>query len=178
MEDGRLGLVDYGACSQIDHPTRETFAKLLISLASGNDEATLHHFTDFGVRSVDMNPKFLLPYALICYHRGFHPEDMKRVGIPDDVGVMELDLYMATIDTMERFPSHVATTQRMAMVLLGVAQSIGAGTISIASAWKPHAEAYLKSRGIKFNVGANPTRVRRMERVKRKELTRDNTSII
>ena len=43
--------------------------------------------------------------------------------------VMDLDQYLAKLDTLEKFPAHVVPVQRCVAVLLGVAQSIGAGSI-------------------------------------------------
>ena len=59
---------------------------------------------------------------------------------------MELDQYLAKLDTLEKFPAHVVPVQRCVAVLLGVAQSIGAGSISIAQMWEKPARDFLKKR--------------------------------
>ena len=86
MEDGRLGLIDYGACDMLDHDKREAFARLCVALADQDDPGTIKAFKDFGVSSEKNDDRFLLCYAMLCYHRGFHPDDMKRCGVPEDVG--------------------------------------------------------------------------------------------
>ena len=147
MEDGRLGLIDYGACDVLDHDKREAFARLCVALADKDDPGTIKAFKDFGVSSENNDDRFLLCYAMLCYHRGFHPDDMKRCGIPDDVGPLDLELYLNKFDHIQKMEGPVATTQRCVMVLLGLGQEIGASGVSIATMFRPTAVEYLKSRG-------------------------------
>ena len=147
MEDGRLGLIDYGACDMLDHDKREAFARLCVALADQDDPGTIKAFKDFGVSSEKNDDRFLLCYAMLCYHRGFHPDDMKRCGVPDDVGPLDLELYLQKFDHIQKMEGPVATTQRCVMVLLGLGQEIGASGASIATMFRPTAVEYLKLRG-------------------------------
>ena len=51
-----------------------------------------------------------------------------------------------TLCRLEKFPAHVVPVQRCVAVLLGVAQSIGAGSVSIAQMWEKPAREFLKKR--------------------------------
>eukprot|EP00946_MAST-07B_sp_MAST-7B-sp1_P000878 g878.t1 len=149
MDDGRLGLIDYGACDSLTHRQREAFAKLLIALADEDDDATITAFQEFGFRTKKSNRTYLLAYANMCYHRGLHPDDMARVGVDPDVPPMQVEMWLDKLDSAEKFEGHMATTQRCVWVLLGLARDIGAGSVSIARMWRPFAVEYLKSRGNK-----------------------------
>lgn len=148
MDDGRLGLIDYGACDSLTHAQRDAFARLCIALADGNDKETIQAFKDFGVSSEKDNEMFLLAYAMMCYHRGFNPDDMNRVGVPEEVGPMEIETYLNKFDHFHKMEGQLLTVQRCSMVLLGLALDMGAGSVSIAQMFKPTAEKYLVTRGL------------------------------
>ena len=82
MDDGRLGLIGYGATATLTHAQRTALAQLLIAISDQDDSATVQACKGFGLRSKRGDPAYLLPYALMCFHRGMHPEDMRGVGVP------------------------------------------------------------------------------------------------
>ena len=143
--DGKLGLVDYGACAELTHAQRRALARLIVAICDGDDDGVLDACSDFGFTSVKMDRVYMLAYAQICFHRGYNMADMRRVGVPSDVGMAQLDLWLAKRDTLERFEGSVAQVQRCIFVLLGLAQELGAGGVSIARMWRPHAKRYLAS---------------------------------
>ena len=95
--------------------------------------------------------RVLLAWAVLCFHRGFHPDDLERVGIPKEVGrvtvtthshhrhhtlttlstpsrqvgVMEIEQYLNSIDRLARMEGAIATTNRCAMVLMGLGREMG-----------------------------------------------------
>ena len=100
MPDRRLGLIDYGACAKMSAPDREAFAKLLVAIAEQDDDATVQAMKEFGVTSTKGDKQYLLTYALVMFHRGFHPEDMYgRCGVPEEITPLDLDQYLAGLDT-------------------------------------------------------------------------------
>lgn len=145
MPDGRLGLIDYGAAARITIPQRMALAKLLVAISDKDDDAIIKYCAEFGLRSKNLDRTFMLGYAFICFHRGFNPDDMLHAGIPPEVSILELDMFMNKLDKWEAFDGHVATMQRLMMVLLGMATDIGASGISMADLWKVPAQAFLDS---------------------------------
>ena len=76
MPDRRLGLIDYGACATMSEEHREGFAKLLVAIAEKDDDKTIEAMKEFGITSTKNDRKYLLTYALVMFHRGFHPDDV------------------------------------------------------------------------------------------------------
>lgn len=143
-EDGRIGLVDYGAACRLTEAERAAFADLIIALADGDDQGAVRAFAECGFKSEKMNPHFILAYATVCFHRGFHMEDLERLNLPTDPAVFDFE--MAKIDKFEKWPGHLVMLQRCAMVLQGLAAETGAGSVSISKLWRKQAEDYRKMR--------------------------------
>ena len=80
---------------------------------------------------------------LICFHRGYHMEDMYQLGVPRDVGMADLELWLAKRDKITKVPPHILPLQRCVMVLLGLAGELGASGTSIAALWREEAKRYL-----------------------------------
>ena len=91
---------------------------------------------------------FLLAYALICFHRGYNFEDMQRVGVPPEVGVGDLELWLNGRDEFTAFGTHLIPLQRCAMVLLGLAQGVGANGLSISECWEGAARREQRGGGL------------------------------
>ena len=53
------------------------------------------------------NRTLMLAYAMMCYHRGPHPDDMLRAGVPPEIGPMELEVYLNSLDTITNFPGDI-----------------------------------------------------------------------
>jgi aarF domain-containing kinase len=144
LDDGRLGLIDYGACDRLSLDQRKAFARLCVGLADKDDDKTVEAMKEFGFSSEKNDTRFLLAYAMLCYHRGFHPDDMAKCEIPPEIGPLDVELYLNKFDHINKLSGPMATTQRCAMVLLGLASSIGANGISIAEMFAPTARKFLK----------------------------------
>lgn len=60
LDDGRLGLIDYGQVKHISKEHRLNLARLIVSLAEGTREDIIRVLTqDMGVRTVNNNPYYL-----------------------------------------------------------------------------------------------------------------------
>ncbi|CAK9062084.1 unnamed protein product, partial [Durusdinium trenchii] len=149
MPDGKLGLIDYGACMRLTATQRTCIAKLLIAIADEDDEAVPPAFWACGFRSKNQDPRLALLLAHVFFNRGPYPYDMNRlepkVGMPVDIDIMTLDSYLrgGELDDIEDFPGHLVMLQRCAMVLSGLALELGAGRLSSAQMLKPQAELWL-----------------------------------
>ena len=73
----------------------------------------------------------------------YNLDDMQRIGVPKEVGVADLELWLNKRDVFTGVPGHILPLQRCVMVLLGMAQEIGANGVSVAQLWRPHAVKYL-----------------------------------
>jgi len=153
MPDGKLGLLDYGACMRLDEEQRTNIARMLIAVADEDDEAVAPHFWACGFKSKKQDPRLALLLAHVFFNRGPYPYDMNRlapkVGMPQDVDIMTLDGYIrgGKLDEIEEFPGHLVMLQRCAMVLSGIGMELGAGRLSSAQMLKPQAQLWLKRRG-------------------------------
>ena len=146
-DDGTLSLIDYGAACRLTVDQRIKFARLIKAICSDDDDDIVKAAIDFGFVTKRSNKTFILTYTLMCFHRGFHPDDFERCGIPPEVGVMEIENYLMKFDKWESCPGYVAMLQRCSQVLLGVAAETGSGSISVAHMWEEEATKYLESIG-------------------------------
>merc|ERR1712032_171322 len=71
-----------------------------------------------------MKDLYFLAFALLSYHRGFHDEDMRRIGIPEEIGLLEIDMYFNRLDKLQKMDGALVTTQRCCASLLGLAQEM------------------------------------------------------
>ena len=146
MPDGRLGLIDYGATAEMDKKNREALAKIIVAVKDSDEKSIITSMKDFGISSKKMNRIFMLGYANICFNRGYNMADMYAIGVPRDVGVADLEMYLNKLDELEECSKEVFQIQRCIMVLLGTQSMIGAGGVSIAERWNQQARDFLKKK--------------------------------
>jgi len=146
LEDGKLGLVDYGAAASLSVPQRRAFAQLIVALADDDDEAVLEACAcdDLGFASLRDDRTYVLARALMCFHRGQHLDDLQqRAGVPPEVGAEELHGWLQSRDSLVKFEPHLFQLQRCVLALLAIARQMGASNVSIAHMWRPHAARFL-----------------------------------
>lgn len=150
LQDGRLGLIDYGAVMRLTSEQRTNIAKLMVAIADEDDDAVPPAFWACGFKSKRSNPKLALLLAHVFFNRGPFPADMNRlapkVGMPQDVDIMTLDQYLrgGKLDDIEEFPGHLVLLQRCSMVLSGIGMELGAGRLSSAGMLKAQALKWLQ----------------------------------
>lgn len=150
MRDGRLGLIDYGACMRLTQQQRLSIARLFVAIANEDDDAVPPAFWQCGFKSKRMDRRLALLLAHVSFNRGPYPADMIRlagkVGLPKNPSVMDIEAYVrrGQIDEIVEFPGHLVLLQRCCMVLSGVAMELGAGRLSSAGMLKPQALKLLK----------------------------------
>src|SRR5690606_12566836 len=106
MDDGRLGLIDYGAGARMTIEQRRNFAHLLIAISEYHEDDIIYWMQKVGISSKKLDRVYMLAYGLLCFHRGYNEEDMRKVGIPKEIGVMDLDAYLNDLDKLEHFQKH------------------------------------------------------------------------
>jgi aarF domain-containing kinase len=145
MKDGKLGLVDYGACMRLTKEQRICIARLLVAVADNDDDAVPMAFWACGFKSKKQDSRLALLLAHMSFNRGPYPEDLKRlapiVGLPPEPTVMDLEAYVrgGKVDEIVSFPGHLVFLQRCCMVLSGIGMEMGAGRLSSAGMFKPQA---------------------------------------
>lgn len=150
MKDGRLGLLDYGACMRLNKEQRSSVARLFVAVAEEDDDAVPAAFWACGFTSKKMDPRLALLLAHVSFNRGPFPADMNRlapkVGLPPEPSVMDIEAYVrgGKVDEIESFPGHLVLLQRCCMVLSGIGMELGAGRLSSAGMFKPQALKLLK----------------------------------
>merc|ERR1719446_326215 len=153
MSDGKLGLIDYGACMRLSEEQRTNIAKLLVAIADEDDDAVPPAFHACGFKSKNNDWRLALLLAHVFFNRGPFPYDMNRlapkVGMPRDADIMTLDQYIrgGKLDEIEEFPGHLVMLQRCCMVLSGIGMELGAGRLSSAGMLKPQALKLLDEHG-------------------------------
>jgi len=152
MSDGKLGLIDYGACMRLSEEQRTNIAKLLVAIADEDDDAVPPAFHACGFKSKNNDWRLALLLAHVFFNRGPFPYDMNRlapkVGMPRDADILTLDQYIrgSKLDEIEEFPGHLVMLQRCCMVLSGLGMQLGAGRLSSAAMLKPQALKWLDRR--------------------------------
>jgi aarF domain-containing kinase len=162
LDDGRLGLIDYGAVLRLDAELRTNIARLIVAIADEDDDEVAHLMYECGFRSKNQNPKLALLLAHMFFNRGPWPADMERlvhrrgheIGDPVDRklmaqgDIMTLDKYTrgGKLDQIVEFPGHMVMLQRCCMVLSGIGMELGAGRLSSAGMFKAQAKRWLATR--------------------------------
>jgi len=145
MKDGKLGLIDYGACMRLTLDQRINVARLFVAIADEDDDAVPVAFWKCGFSSKKKDKRLALLLAHMSFNRGPCPYDLKRlapkVGLPPDPTVMDIEAYVrgAKVDEIENFPGYLVLLQRCCMVLSGIGMELGAGRLSSAAMFKPAA---------------------------------------
>jgi len=151
LRNGKLGLVDYGACMRLSMQQRVDVARLFVAIADEDDDAVPPAFWACGFRSKKTDPRLALLVAHLAFNRGPFPYDLNRlapkVGLPVNPTMLDLDAYVrgAKVDDIEAVPGHMVLLQRCCMVLSGLGMELGAGRVSSATMFKPHALKLLSS---------------------------------
>ena len=80
LDDGNIGLIDYGQVKEISTEVRINIAKLILALAAKNDEKVVKCWTDCGFKSKNMNPYVILKHAQFHFD-SFGPQVVDELGI-------------------------------------------------------------------------------------------------
>lgn len=135
LPDGRLGLIDFGQVKRINPETRRKLARLLVALARGDKCGTVSAFTDLGVRSKQMDPRFLEANARFLFGR---VDGELTGGRP----LIEFLKDLKTWDTLVEIPGELYLPARAASMLRGLAMLLHCN-VSIAEEWRAVAEQVL-----------------------------------
>lgn len=137
LEDGRIGLIDWGQVKRIGQAERVCLAKLLIALADRDEvlAADLMAATGFATRTND--PWVLHKWAAYRFSR-WTDDVVGELG-----GMVNFERLLGNLDPITVEAQEYVMPFRMSALLRGNALGLGDLTIDSAKRWRPHAVALL-----------------------------------
>lgn len=136
MDDGRLGLLDYGQVKALTPENRQMYSKLIVALAEEDkDEVVRLWFDEIENITRDRNPD--VAYALASFWHDRNTADV--------IGDQNMHLFL---DDMEKKDPIVDVNDdfvlvaRTSILMRGFGNMMGL-SLRVAPIWRPYAEAYL-----------------------------------
>lgn len=162
MDDGRLGLIDYGMVGRVNLEARATISRVVLALARGSKAEVHALYTEGGYRACWHGGK---PHGVDAVHRiaCFH---LDRIDLsPVDIGGGErMDVLTMLRSTLEHaVPDWVEQGRRLGGLLIGVG-SQAARPISLSREWAPIAEEVLRAEADGGGGGGARPASRRLKR--------------
>ncbi|TMW65723.1 hypothetical protein Poli38472_008365 [Pythium oligandrum] len=140
LEDGRLGLIDYGQVKHISKEHRMHLAKLILALAEGTREDIIHVLTkEMGVQTEKNNPYFLEKQARLMI-------DNDDRSVTEGMNVQLFVEYLDTIDRITYMPDDYVMAFRASLLLRGFSYLLHY-KFSHAQSWKELAKQVLREEG-------------------------------
>ncbi|KAF1773597.1 Protein kinase-like domain [Phytophthora cactorum] len=113
LEDGRLGLIDYGQVKHISKEHRIHLAKLIVALAGGSRDDIINVLTkDMRVRTTKMDPYFLEKQARLMI-------DNDDRTVTEGMNAQLFLEHLHTIDRIEYIPDEYVMAFRCSLLLRG-----------------------------------------------------------
>lgn len=143
MNDGRLGLIDYGMVGRLDNEEREWIASTVVAFSNHDKEAVIRNYLDSGYRASWINGPDHHPDVI---HRfaSFHLDRVDLSPIPiDDQLWPVLKLIGMSVERVT--PDWIEQMKRLGGLLIGVASQAGR-PISLSKEWLPVALQFQKER--------------------------------
>ena len=137
LPDGRLGLIDYGQAKRMTLQERFKLARLVLALADGRREDSVRLFRACGYQTQHSDDDLAFRAAVIAFDR----DDREITGGLNVQAWFELQ---ARMDPCLHWPEEYVMASRNTLLLRGMGIVLGR-PISVAQAWRPTAEAFLKA---------------------------------
>jgi len=141
LDDGRLGLIDWGQVKTLGLAERLRLARLIVALAARDSVETARRWADCGFRTEGMHPWALNKWACWRFSR-MTPDVTKSLG-----GPMRFEMNLGAFDAIASDPQPYVMAFRLAALLRGNAMGLGDMEVDSAKRWLPHARALLKAHG-------------------------------
>lgn len=143
MDDGRLGLIDYGQVKHLALGDRITYAKLVIALAR-DDRAEVARlaFEDLGIITKYKNPE--IAYKLMCFWNDRDTDDI--------TAGMNLQVFMdwaQAQDPLITANDEIIMCSRVSVMMRGMANAFNL-RVRTAPEWRPYAQQLLRDHGIDY----------------------------
>jgi predicted unusual protein kinase regulating ubiquinone biosynthesis (AarF/ABC1/UbiB family) len=144
MEDGRLGLLDYGMVGRLSQKDRQAVAKTILSVSMRNKAETARIYSENGYKA-EFRDGTRADTSVLHRFASFHFDRIDLSPLTLDNG--------ETVDTMELLrstrekavPKFVEEGRRLGGLLMGVSAQ-AARPISLSKEWRPIAERVLREK--------------------------------
>lgn len=144
MEDGRLGLLDYGMVGRLSQKDRQAVAKTILSVSRRNKAETARIYSENGYKA-EFRDGTRADTSVLHRFASFHFDRIDLSPLTLDNG--------ETVDTMELLrstrekavPKFVEEGRRLGGLLMGVSAQ-AARPISLSKEWRPIAERVLREK--------------------------------
>ena len=142
LEDGRLGLIDWGQVKRLPLAPRLQFAALVVALADRDQLQTAALWQQCGFATQANHPWVLDKWACWRFSR-MTPDVTDELG-----GAIEFEPNLAARDKPTHEPDDFVMVYRLAVLLRGNAMSLGDTQIDSARMWRRHAVRLLRQHGV------------------------------
>lgn len=142
LDDGRLGLIDWGQVKRLPLGARLKFAALVVALADRDQQQTAALWRQCGFATQKNHPWALNKWASWRFSR-MTPDVVDELG-----GAIEFEPNLAARDKPVHEPDDFVMVFRLAVLLRGNAMSLGDVQVDSARQWRRAAVTLLKKNGV------------------------------
>lgn len=148
MDDGRLGLIDYGQVKVLDEKHRILYAKFILALHKDDRQAVVQLYNkEMGIRTRDNSEEVLYRHA-VFYHDRDTPDVMQGLNMHLFLEKLEKD------DPVRHISEEYVMAGRVNMLIRGVSKAFGL-ELRMAELWRDQAREFLLSRGVEVDADAD-----------------------
>ena len=145
MDDGRLGLLDYGMVGKLSSSERQAVAKTIVALSKRDKAETARIYRENGYKAAFRDGKREADDAILHRFATFHLDriDLSPLTLDSGETVDTLELLRSTRE--KGVPKFVEEGRRLGGLLMGVSAQ-AARPISLSKEWRPIAERVLREK--------------------------------
>jgi len=140
MDDGRIGLIDYGQVKHINLKTRLNYAKLILALADDDKDRIVDIFTN-KMRMRGKYGKKDIAYKLACFWNDRITKD-----VMGDHNIPSFLDWAQSEDPVDSVDNEYVMIARVSVFLRGMGNAFGL-QLRTSSYWKPYAKQLLSEHG-------------------------------
>lgn len=120
LEDGRIGLIDYGQTKRIDSATRKGLARLIVALCEDDKDAIVAATVANGLRTRDMDPWVLEMHSRIAFDNQDQDTTLRGLDIQSFAHLLD------SRDPVISSDDELVMCTRCVMMLMGLSYGLGA----------------------------------------------------
>eukprot|EP01041_Mallomonas_annulata_P007576 gene7576-15535_t len=143
LEDGRLGLIDYGQVKTMSIDERIKYAKLIIAHSRSDvKEVVRIHFDELGTITKHRNEE--IAYLFSSFYN-----DRMSSDVCGEMNIATFIDWLESQDKMIRLPDEYLMASRVNILLRGMGNAFGL-QLRMSQMWAPDAMEFLKNQGIDY----------------------------
>lgn len=132
LDDGRVGLIDYGQIAEISYEDRKKLARLILCLAENDRRNIIEAFRDMGFRTRRNDEE-------VCYKSAVVFFDRDSRDVTEGMNIQRYLEVLSQRDPVVSFPQAFIMSARTVGLLKGLGTVLGV-PVSVASAWRAQAK--------------------------------------